>query len=109
MEQGYTNNLQNAPVPVGRNASGCSQRVNRLKKSLKNDMDALKNGMPVSDTKVKGNITKGKNKRKAGDGEDGEIDMPKKRRRTKKVAEPKVKVKQEATPDTEGIGEDEQI
>ncbi|KAF2631556.1 hypothetical protein BU25DRAFT_454996 [Macroventuria anomochaeta] len=38
----------NAPVPVG-----CAQRVNRLKESLKNDVDALKNSIPVSDTKVR--------------------------------------------------------
>ena len=42
-----TDPTQHAPVPVGRNASGCAQRFGRLKKALQKDMDALKNGMPV--------------------------------------------------------------
>lgn len=86
-------------MPVGRNASGCAQRVARLKKSLKNDMDALKNGMPVSDIKVKNNDTKAKGKRKANHGED---EQPKKRGRPRKVIESEPEVKQEATPESGG-------
>lgn len=85
-------------MPIGRNASGCSQRVARLKKALKNDMDALRKGMPVSDTKVKSG-----GKRKA---EDGEGETPKKRGRGKKAVESDREVKQEATPESEGLGED---
>lgn len=75
----HTNDLQNAPTPAGRNASGCAQKIGKVKKALKNDIEALKAGLPVGDVKAKG--TKGK--RKADDSGEGE--KPKKRGRPKKV------------------------
>jgi hypothetical protein len=84
------------------------QRVGRLKKALRKDMGALKNGMPVSDTMVKTDDAKAKGKRKA---EDSEADgTPKKRcrGRPKEVTEPEPEaeptVKQEITPDSEHFG-----
>ncbi|KAJ4383472.1 hypothetical protein N0V86_001521 [Didymella sp. IMI 355093] len=44
----------NAPVPAGRTGSGCAQKIMKLKKALRGEMDALKNGSPVNDAKAKG-------------------------------------------------------
>ncbi|KAF3045249.1 hypothetical protein E8E12_011049 [Didymella heteroderae] len=85
----------NAPVPAGRTGSGCAQKIMKLKKALRGEMDALKNGSPAHDTKAKGSTAKAKGKRGA---EDGEEEPPKKRGRGR----PKKAAEQEATPESEG-------
>jgi hypothetical protein len=43
-----TNVRQNAPIPAGRNANGCSQKINKMKTTLRADIDALKAGEPIA-------------------------------------------------------------
>ncbi|KAJ4312076.1 hypothetical protein N0V94_007641 [Neodidymelliopsis sp. IMI 364377] len=71
----------NAPHPPGRNASGCAQKIGRVKKALKKEIEALKSGVPVSGAEVEG----GKRKRKAESGE--EDGKARKRGRARKVVE----------------------
>lgn len=84
-------------MPPGRSASGVEQKIRGLKKLYKAEMNALRNGTAVSDANGKG--VKGKRKAADGDGE-----KSKKRGRPKKALEPKSKIKQEATPESESMG-----
>ncbi|KAJ4341363.1 hypothetical protein N0V87_001752 [Didymella glomerata] len=93
----------NAPVPAGRTGSGCAQKIMKLKKALRGEMDALKNGTPIADTKAKGIAAKAKGKRSAEDGEEAEPAKKRGRGRPKKAAE------QEVTPESEGKGGAEEI
>ncbi|KAH6643738.1 hypothetical protein C7974DRAFT_407453 [Boeremia exigua] len=92
-----------APAPVGRKKSACVVKINKLKKELKADMDLLAAGQPMSCVTVGSHQGKPVRKRKA---EDGEGETPKKRGRGKKAVESDREVKQEATPESEGLGED---
>ena len=89
----HTDRLQNAPAPAGRNASGCAQKIMKLKKALKKDIEALKNGTAIGDTKP----TKGK--RKADDGEE----KPRKRGRPKKAVKSEQKIEEEAGAEPGGM------
>ncbi|CAA9956825.1 hypothetical protein PTMSG1_00433 [Pyrenophora teres f. maculata] len=46
---GWTDHEVTAPVPEGRNISGCRQKINRIKIALKSEMDALKAGEAIAD------------------------------------------------------------
>ncbi|KZM22300.1 uncharacterized protein EKO05_0000186 [Ascochyta rabiei] len=75
-----TINYANAPAPAGRNSSGCAQKMGKLKKALRKEIDAVKNGGLAGDAKAKG-------KRKA-DFEEGEVEeKARKRGRARKIAE----------------------
>ncbi|KAJ4329894.1 hypothetical protein N0V95_010131 [Ascochyta clinopodiicola] len=63
-------NYSNAPAPPGRNKSGCAQKMAKVKKALRADIDAIKNGGPASEAK-------GKRKRKA----DSDLKVEKSRKR----------------------------
>jgi len=81
---------QNAPAPAGRNASGCMQKIFKIKNAYRAEIDAIKNGESlegVAESTPK--KAAGGRKRKAAKDEDGE-DTPKKRGRAKKntAAEP---------------------
>ncbi|KAF1931777.1 uncharacterized protein M421DRAFT_417532 [Didymella exigua CBS 183.55] len=89
----------NAPVPAGRTGSGCAQKIMRLKKALRNEMDAIKNGSPVSNVKVRGSAAKSKGKRGADDVEEEQPLKKRGRGHPKKAAEPELLVKQEAAPE----------
>lgn len=73
-------------------------------------MDLLAAGLPMSCVTVGSHANKAPVKRKA---ESGDVEQPKKRGRAKKVVvpqpeeEPESVVKQEATPETEGLGGDD--
>ncbi|KAJ4375078.1 hypothetical protein N0V83_002158 [Neocucurbitaria cava] len=87
-----------APVPAGRNASGCSQKFGRMVRGLRAEIDALQAGLPLPSTTAaaaadggsgqatpkKVGANAGGRKRKAKGEEDG---SPKKQRgRSKKNA-----------------------
>lgn len=97
-----TNVLQSAPVPAGRNVSGCTQKIRKVKNALKAEIDALKAGIPIT-AATEGALSKKpatprKRKPKADDeGNDAEITPKKGRGRPKKKA---------ATPEIEEDQED---
>ena len=85
------NTSQTAPVPSGRNVSGCRQKINKVKVALKPELDALKAGeaiaspAPASPTKKPTTPRKRKTKTDE-DGATSEATPKKARGRPKKKA-----------------------
>ena len=97
------NTSQTAPVPEGRNANGCRQKINKIKIALKPELDALKAGEAIADpapaSPTKKPTTPRKRKTKTDeDGTTSEATPKKARGRPKKKA-----VTPEAEEDPENI------
>ncbi|KAF1848512.1 uncharacterized protein K460DRAFT_250109, partial [Cucurbitaria berberidis CBS 394.84] len=79
-----------APVPFGRNASGCMQKIGKMKTALRAEIDALKAGEPIpaAEGTPKKKATPRKRKAKGEDenGNGSANGSPKKRGRAKKTA-----------------------
>lgn len=88
---------QNTPRPSGRSEIACQRMVERLKTTIKDELEALKAGNPIGDVTPK-KTPKSTPKRKAPAKKDGEADgegSPKKRSRKKKTdADAEVKTKE---------------
>ncbi|KAL1794387.1 hypothetical protein ACET3X_007808 [Alternaria dauci] len=93
-----------APVPAGRNANGCRQKINKTKLALKPEIDALKAGLPIAaaftspvdGSPTKKAVTPRKRKPKADDeGNTGEVTPKKARGRPKKNKEPAPKTEED--------------
>jgi hypothetical protein len=73
---------QNTPRPAGRSIIACQRMMDRLKGTLKNELEALKSGQPIDESTPKKSPAKTPRKRKPkGDADDA---TPAKRGRKKK-------------------------
>jgi hypothetical protein len=85
---------QSVAYPPGRSASGFTQKMNALKKSLKAELDAINSGQPIPDAAATPKKPAARKRKAPAADEDGE-GTPKKRGRPKKGAAPEVTVKDE--------------
>ncbi|KAF2123402.1 hypothetical protein P153DRAFT_371720 [Dothidotthia symphoricarpi CBS 119687] len=108
---------QGAPYPPGRTASGFSQKIQALQKTLKPEFDAMKAGVPFEGAATaastpKKNATPRKRKAKADEGGDAEGTPAKKRGRAKKadlVVESELEVEMDIKPevvDEDGVDDE---
>ncbi len=88
---------QQAPVPGGRNVNACRKIVKKLKEKLKDDIDNIKAGHPVSapPAEVEAIIKGSPRKRKTETGADGDMSPKKKATPRKKKSEAIVKDEEE--------------
>lgn len=83
---------QGTPRPNGRTTIACQRMIDRLKTTLKDDLEALKDGKPVGEVTPKGPKTPKRKKADANDASKGDAEgSPKKRGRKKADAETAVK------------------
>lgn len=82
---------QSAPTPAGRNQSGCSQKMGKIKKALQAEIDAVQKGKSI-DTPVEATPKKApaRKRKSAADDENGETTPKKRGRPVKKDAALKV-------------------
>ncbi|KAF1916185.1 hypothetical protein BDU57DRAFT_529301 [Ampelomyces quisqualis] len=97
--------FHSAPAPAGRNASGCSQKMGKIKKALQAEIDAIQNGGSIAASiEATPKKTGGRKRKPAATGDDGEP-TPKKRGRAKKTATSEPEVKKEVSVKDEPEGE----
>ncbi|KAF2819725.1 hypothetical protein CC86DRAFT_471815 [Ophiobolus disseminans] len=97
-------NYNMTPRPAGRSVIACQRMVERLKGTLKNELEALEAGVPLDDAAPKTPKTTTPRKRKVKDDADEQA-TPSKRGRKKKVVpqpEPKVEVQVEVEDESDG-------